>query len=291
MRAAVFILARALADGVANVSESDRELLGDYIESMNRVAAGDDLASVAADYPHLINSRGQLIDPTTTLTSNADVSALVISEWGMSMAKQFEFREQGIAVGITPKLMRVDAFRDTADFNDNLGSVDEAEDEFKDTRETHLTFNADLGIATIFAEHYRVSLTLKDAFKKSFSTKQIPDPVTGEPAPDLKVTLSSRARMGVGYVKDTFSIGLDYDLEESTPMAGEAGTRELALGLEYLLFNSLALRAGYRNDQTGLHENMSSAGIGYRWKRFVVDIAYASGGNYQAGGLQLGWTF
>lgn len=283
--------ARALAGGVANVSESDRKLLGDYIESMNRVAAGDDLASVAADYPHLINSRGQLIDPTTTLTSNADVSALVISEWGMAMAKQFEFREQGIAVGITPKLMRVDAFRDTADFNDNLNSVDEAEDEFKDTRETHLTFNADLGIAAIFAEHYRVSLTLKDAFKKSFSTKQIPDPVTGEPAPDLKVTLSSRARMGVGYVKDTFSIGLDYDLEESTPMAGEAGTRELALGLEYLLFNSLALRAGYRNDQTGLHENMSSAGIGYRWKRFVVDIAYASGGDYQAGGLQLGWTF
>lgn len=283
--------ARALAGGVANVSEADRELLGDYIESMGQIAAGADPATVAAAYPHLINSRGQLIDLTQTLTSNADVSALIVSEWGMAMAKQFEFRGHTLALGITPKLMRVDAFRDTADFNDSLDSVEEAEDEFKDTQETHLSFNADLGIAATFAEHYRVSFTLKDAFKKHFSTRQEPDPITGEPAPDLTVTLSSRARMGLGYVSDRFSLGLDYDLEESTPMATEAGTQELSLGAEYVLFDSLALRAGYRNDQTGLRENMASAGVGYRWKRFVVDVAYASGGSYQAGGLQLGWTF
>lgn len=283
--------ARALAGGVANVSESDRTLLGDYIDSMGRVAAGENIASVAADYPQLINSRGQLIDPTATLTSNADVSALIISEWGMAMAKQFGFFGQSIAIGITPKLMRVDAFRDTADFNDGLDSVGEAEDEFKDTQETHLTFNADLGIAATFAEHYRVSLTLKDAFKKTFSTRQETDPVTGEPAPELEVTLSSRARMGLGYVGNKFTLGLDYDLEESTPMANEAGTQELSLGAEYVLWDSLALRAGYRMDQTGLHDNMASAGLGYRWKRFVVDVAYTGGGNYQGGGVQLGWTF
>lgn len=283
--------ARALAGGVANVSDADRELLGDYIESMGQIANGTDPDAVAAQYPHLINSRGQLIDPTSTLTSNADVSALIVSEWGMALARQFEVRGQAIALGITPKLMRVDAFRDTADFNDGLDSVEDAEDEFKDSQETHLAFNADVGIAATIADHYRVSLTLKDAFKKQFSTKQQADPVTGEPAPDLKVTLSSRARMGVGYVSDTFSVGLDYDLDESTPMATEAGTQELSLGAEYVLFNSLAVRAGYRNDQTGFHENMASAGLGYRWKRFVMDVAYASGGGYKAGGLQLGWTF
>ncbi|HTF94637.1 MAG TPA: conjugal transfer protein TraF [Cellvibrio sp.] len=283
--------ARAIAGGVANVSNADRDLLGDYIDSMGQIAAGADLLTVAAEYPHLINSEGQLIDPTATLTSSADVSALIISEWGMTVAKQFELFDQAIAIGITPKLMRVDAFRDTADFNDDLDSVDGAEDEFKDTQETHLTLNADFGIAATIAEHYRVSLTLKDAFKKTFTTKQEPDPVTGEPAPDLKVTLSSRARMGVGYVGDKFSIGLDYDLDESTPMATEAGTQELGIGAEYVFWDSLAVRAGYRNDQTGLHENMASAGVGYRWRRFVVDIAYATGGDYQAGGLQMGWTF
>lgn len=288
---AFYFGARVLAGGVANVSDADRALLGDYIDSMGQVATGADPVAVAAAYPHLINSRGQLIDITRTLTSNADVSALIVSEWGMAMAKQFEIRGHALAIGITPKLMRVDAFRDTADFNDSLDSVEEAGDEFKDTQETHLTFNADVGVAATFAEHYRVSLTLKDAFKKRFSTKQEADPITGEPAPDLKVTLSSRARMGMGYVSDKFSIGLDYDLEESNPMATEAGTQELSLGAEYIVFDSLAVRAGYRNDQTGMHENMASIGLGYQWKRFVADVAYASGGDYRAGGLQLGWTF
>lgn len=282
--------ARAVAGGVANVSESDRDLLGDYIESMERIAAGEDLLSVAADYPNLIDSQGRLRDPTATLTSNADVSAVVISEWGMAMAKQFEFYDQTLAVGFTPKLMRLDAFRDTADFNDDFNSVDDAEDEFKDTRKTHLTLNADFGIAATLAEHYRVSLTLKDAFKKTFATKQDADP-QGVPAEELTITLGSRARMGVGYVNEKFSVGLDYDLDESTPMGGEPGSQELAVGGEYIVWNSLALRAGYRRDQTGLRENLTSLGLGYQWRRFVMDVAYASGGDYKAGGLQVGWTF
>ncbi len=288
---AFYFGARLIGGGLANVSEADSALLKDYIESMNKVAAGVDPATVAAEYPQLINTNGQLIDPTRTLTSNADISALAISEWGMAMAKQFEWGDYGLAVGITPKLMRVDAFRDTADFNDSLGSADEGIDKFSDTQATHITLNADFGLAATIKEHYRVSLTLKDAFEKSFTTTQAPDPLTGEEAPELGVTLSSRARLGVGYVAETFSVGVDYDLHEATPMANEAGTQELSVGAEYVLFDALALRAGYRQDKTGLRDNLISGGVGYQWRRFVMDIAYASGGNYRGGGLQLGWTF
>lgn len=282
---------RLIGGGLANVTGDDSALLDDYIDAMDQVAAGADPALVAAQYPQLINANGQLIDPTSRLTSNADVSALVISEWGMAMAKQFEWRDYAIAVGITPKLMRVDAFRDTADFNDSLDSAAAGVDEFSDTQATHITLNTDFGVAAIIKEHYRVSLTLKDAFEKSFTTTQEPDPITGEPAPELKVTLSSRARFGVGYVHEKFSVGLDYDLDEAKPMANEGGRQELSLGAEYMVFDGLALRAGYRSDQTGLRDNLISGGIGYQWKRFVVDVAYASGGDYRGGGLQLGWTF
>lgn len=282
---------RLIGGGVANVTGADSALLDDYIDSMNQIAAGVDPAVVAAQYPQLINANGQLIDPTSTLTSNADISALAISEWGMALAKQFEWRDYTIAIGVTPKLMRVDAFRDTADFNDSLDSAEEGINEFSDTQATHITLNADFGVAAIIEEHYRVSLTLKDAFEKSFTTTQEPDPINGEAAPELKVTLSSRARFGVGYVHEKFSVGLDYDLGEAKPMANEAGTQELSLGAEYVVFDTLALRAGYRNDQTGLRANVISGGIGYQWKRFVVDVAYASGGDYRGGGLQLGWTF
>jgi hypothetical protein len=282
---------RLVGGGIANVTEADSTLLDDYIDTMNQLAGGVDPDVVAAEYPHLINFRGQLIDPTARLTSNADISALAISEWGMALAKQFEWRNQAIAIGITPKLMRVDAFRDTADFNDNLESAAAGTDEFSDTRKTHITLNADIGLAAIINDHYRVSLTLKDAFEKTFTTTQKPDPVTGAAQPELTVTLSSRTRFGVGYVNEKFSIGLDYDLDEATPMASEFASQELSLGAEYVVFDTLALRAGYRSDQAGVRDNLLSGGIGYRWKRFVIDAAYASGGDYRAGGLQLGWTF
>jgi len=187
--------------------------------------------------------------------------------------------------------MRVDAFRDSADFTDDLDSVEAGVDELSDTQSTHITLNADFGLAAIIKEHYRVSLTLKDAFEKTFTTRQQPDPVTGEKAPDLRVTLSSRARLGMGYVAEKFSVGVDYDLGEATPMATEPGTQELGLGAEYLVLDGLALRAGFRNDLTGLRDNLLSGGLGYQWKRFVVDVAYVSGGDYRGGGLQLGWTF
>ncbi|MDF3014306.1 MAG: hypothetical protein K0Q78_2510 [Cellvibrio sp.] len=282
---------RLIGGGVANVTEADSALLDDYIDSMNQIAAGVDPATVAAQYPQLISADGDLIDPTDTLTSNADVSALAISEWGLALARQFEWHDYIIAVGITPKLMRVDAFRDTADFNDSLDSVEDGVDGLSDTQSTHMTLNADFGVAAIIKDHYRVSLTLKDAFEKSFTTVQEPDPVTGEVPPDLRVTLSSRARLGMGYVTEKLSLGLDYDLGEATPMASEPGTQELGLGVEYLVLDGLALRAGFRNDLTGLRANLLSGGLGYQWKRFVVDIAYVGGGDYRGGGLQLGWTF
>ena len=280
---------RVIGGGLANITDADSALLDDYIESMELIAAGADPATVAAQYPQLVDGNGQLIDPTNTLTSNADVSALAIGEWGLAMAKEWTFWDQSFSFGITPKLMRVDAYRDTADFND--GADDENVSDFSDSRSTDITFNADLGLAVEIAEHYRISLAMKDVIEKSFTTEPETDPVTGEELPPLEVTLSPRSRMGFAYVGKRFSVGLDYDLQEAKPMANEAGIQELCLGAEYVFFGKYALRAGYRTDQTGLRDDFVSVGLGYQWKRFVADIAYASGGDMQGAGLQLGWTF
>lgn len=287
---AFYFGARAIGVGAATISDADSALLDDYIDALSQVASGTDFATVAAQYPNLVDN-GNLLDPTDTLTSTADVSGLAIAEWGMAMAKEWEFWGQGVSFGITPKLMRVDAYRDTADFNSDADNLEEGTDSLSDTKDTHITFNADLGIAATIAEHYRVSIAIKDVFEKSFSTTQEPDPITGITPPELTVTLSPRSRMGLGYINNNFTLGVDYDLQEAEPMANEATTQELALGAEYVLWNSLALRAGYRQDQAGLRDDVMSGGIGYRWHRFVIDAAYAQGGDGRAAGLQLGWTF
>jgi hypothetical protein len=188
--------------------------------------------------------------------------------------------------------MRVDAYRDDANFNTSTAaSVTDTLNQFSDTKSTHITLNADLGVAAIIADHYRVGIAVKDVIAKDFTTHQEADPVTGLARPDLVVKLRPRSRMGLGYVTENFSIGLDYDLQESTPIANEAPNQDLTLGAEYTFFDTLALRVGYRQDQTGFHQNATSAGIGFHWARFVMDIAYSQSSEMKAGGLQMGWTF
>ena len=289
---AFYIGARVIGAGTSSITETDLNLLDDYIAVADALAAGATPPAVAAQYPDLVNANGTLRDLTPTLSSSADVSALAISEWGMAAAKEFSVWGQAISFGITPKLMRVDAYRDQANFNNiSSNTVNAQLNEFEDTKSTHITFNADFGIAAIIAKHYRVGIAIKDTFAKDFTTQQSADPITGLARPDLVVKLHPRSRMGVGYVNERLSIGLDYDLQESTPMANEAPSQDLSLGAEYRLFDGLALRLGYRQDQTGLRANASSAGIGYRWRRFVMDIAYSESADMKAGGLQLGWAF
>jgi hypothetical protein len=289
---AFYVGARVIGAGTSAVSNEDLALLDDYITAMNELAGGDSLQQVAQRHPTLINTNGTLRDPTQTLTSSADVSALAIGEWGMALGKEFQFWDQAVSFGITPKLMRVDAYRDQESFNNpDTTSVDATLDKFSDSKTTHIAFNADLGVAAIIAEHYRVGLAVKDAFAKNFRSHQENDPATGLARPDLLIKLHPRSRMGLGYVSDSFSLGLDYDLQESTPMAHEAPSQNISLGAEYWVMPGWSLRMGYRHDQVGLRDSATSAGVSYQWRRFVADLAYAKSDQSEAGGLQLGWAF
>lgn len=282
---AFFIGLRALGAGTSAISAEDRSLLESYIAAMESLAAGGPVD------PALLDDNGNLRDPVDELTSNGDVSALAIAEWGVALAHEFELFGQDISLGITPKLMMVDAYRNTLDVGGNVDSLDNQAARFSDSQKTHLTFNADLGIAAVFADHYRVGISVKDALSKEFSTRQGEDPETGEPLPELNVTLKPRSRMGIAYVNERFTLGMDYDLHESTPLANEAPHQDLSLGMEYHLLDSLALRAGYRQDQTKVRADVVSGGIGYQWRRAVFELSYAKNSEFEAGSLQFAWAF
>lgn len=288
---ALYIGARFIAVGASTVTDTDLALLDRYVAAMNDVSAGASTATVVANYPDLFDTNGNLIDTTANLTSTADVGALAIGEWGIALGRSYEFGDHRISIGVTPKLMRIDAYRDSVDFTTDPNNVDLVEQSFSDSLTTYTSFNMDLGISAQVYENYIVSLTGKDIFEKSFNTKGDPDPITGEPTRGLPVTLSPRYRLGLAYINNALSIGLDYDLQESKPMAREMGTQELGIGAEYVLFKSLALRAGYKMDQAEGGASYGSFGLGWRFSRFVIDAAYATGGTIQAGSLQIGWAF
>ncbi|MCP4299036.1 MAG: hypothetical protein GY783_00500, partial [Gammaproteobacteria bacterium] len=63
------------------------------------------------------------------------------------------------------------------------------------------------------------------------------------------------------------------------------------IGAEWAFESPLRLRAGYRHDIRGNRDGILSAGVGTRWKRLVVDFAYAQGGDSRAAALQFGIAF
>lgn len=282
---AFYLGVRTIGVGTTNIANEDVALLDEYIDATTQLSEGIPAVVVALLHPNLISSTDKLIDPTSTLKSSADVSALVIAEWGLALSKEFTAWEQPLLIGITPKLMRADAYRDATHFNNtDLSSVDAELNQFTDSKSSITTFNADFGIATLIADHYRVGFAVKDIIAKNFSIEQ----ASGA---DLTMKLHPRSRMGVAYVNDKLSVGLDYDLHKATSIALESHSKELSLGAEYKLFNSLALRAGYRHNQAGKSANVASGGIGYQGKRFVADIGYSQGPDLKGASLQIGWTF
>lgn len=260
---------RGIGGGTTTLPQQDLDLLDDYIEELEFVAAGGAAQTL---HPELYNN-GSLIDPSTLAVSSASVASIAMAEWGVAAASEFEIFGQTVALGVTPKVMYIEVFVDRFSLVDS--EVDYSEDS-----DRHVELNADIGAFMPLGEHFRVGLAAKDIV-----------PMSLRAANGLRVKTEPRWRTGVAYQNNWISIGLDYDLLENEPLSTEAAVQDLSLGAELRLGRTLQLRAGYREDQAGNRGSVLSGGLGMHFGRFVADVAYASGDELTGGALQLGWTF
>ncbi len=261
---------RVVGGGRANVTQEDLDLIDDYVEAMNFVASG---GANGEAHPELFDADGNLIDPEETLGSTVDVGAIALTEWGVAAAKEFSIFGRPVALGITPKVKRVDVFREARGYSD--GDIDLDEND-----RTYLSLNVDAGMAMEVGEHFRFGLSIKDLIPESFESG------TGR-----EINLRARPRMGVAYVNSWATVGLDVDLAENEPVAGELPSQDASLGVELSPFWDIDLRLGYRHDLSGIREDIVSAGLGYRLGRFVFEAAYAESNELKGAALQLGMTF
>lgn len=261
-----YVGVRVIGRGESNTSAEDRALLATYIDTLENYSVGEDLPDELADGTGLIDPRGGL-------TSTADVAGIAIGEWGLALSKQFSFWGQPIALGVTPKLMQVEVYREQLDFVDDTLS-------FGENRRTHLTGNVDIGIALSLFEHYRIGFAVKDLISKEFESEN-----------GLAVELDPRARLGFAYVNRYLTAGLDIDVVKNTALATEEESQEAALGLEFSPWSNIDLRFGYRQDLAGERDDILSAGLRYQVWRFVGELSYAQSKDIQGGALQIGWAF
>jgi len=262
---------RAIGDGRSNISQADIDLLQSYIDSMRFISSGG--AEGALDTTLFDAENNTLISPADTVTSSAAISSMALAEWGVAFSKEFEIWGQYVALGATPKLMRIEVF------SENLTYTNSNFDYSEDKRQ-HFTYNADIGMLWMIGDHFRLGLAAKDILPKDF-----------EAANGLTVETKARSRFGAAFVQRYITVGLDFDLQKNESLGGVLSTQDVSFGLELNPIPWLQLRGGYRHDLEASREDIISAGAGFRVGRFVADVGYSTGDDTEGGAVQLGWTF
>nr|WHW29642.1 hypothetical protein [uncultured bacterium] len=268
--AGFFAGARLLAGGNSSISDADRAVLAAYQQGLSFVASDGQEGEA---HPELFDANGALLNPNSTFESSASAIGVAITEVGVAMSKQFQAFGGEIAAGISFKVLDVEAFEDTERIVDNRISVQQ-----NDEPETHI--NLDIGIATRLGERWRLGVAVKDVIPHNYKTSL-----------GTTVRLRPRPRIGISYQLSKLQFAMDVDAIESKPLGLEQATQEIAAGAEWILRDTIKLRAGYRYDLLGNRDGILATGIGTRWRRLVFDAAYAQGNDSRAAALQMGIAF
>lgn len=217
-----------------------------------------------------------------TLESTARIVGVAISELAFSFSHEFNIYGEDIAIGITPKMQRVDIFDYTVSVDDEI-DLDDADD-FK-TDDT--AFNFDIGAAKSFGDQdqLKVGLVVKNIISRKVES------IAGH-----VVKIEPQVRVGTSYSWNNWvNVAADLDLTENAPIGFGSSTQYLALGTELDVFNLMQLRVGYRSNLATHGEDIVSAGLGLSPFGVNMDIGvYANTDNIEKEAgiiLETGFSF
>ncbi|EIK1793065.1 conjugal transfer protein TraF, partial [Salmonella enterica] len=103
------------------------------------------------------------------LTSRAYGRAAIVSDVGISLAREFETDGFKYSVGVTPKYQRVDLFN----YNVTVQNYDSHDFRNSDYRNTTTGFNADIGFATNLNDSWTLGLVAQNIVPRSIDTKEV----------------------------------------------------------------------------------------------------------------------
>jgi hypothetical protein len=212
-----------------------------------------------------VNDRGEL-------QSQAISRGMMVGEYGVSLARQFNLGGHDVSFGITPKVLQVQTFDYSASAESEDFSVDE-----NTTEETGM--NVDLGVSKMWDNGVRTGLMVKNLIGQTYTTADGND-----------LELNPQYRAGISHHTGISTIGIDLDLTENDPVAEgfDRPTQYLAIGGEFDAWNWLQLRAGYRTDLADSYEDTLHAGVGLF---HLVDVGAAYSENEVQASVRLGLRF
>ncbi|MFP4181883.1 MAG: conjugal transfer protein TraF [Thiohalospira sp.] len=285
--------ARAFGGFRVDYSDGDREYfnnyssalgeIGEFYEAVEDGESPDDLEARLEDLDDNdlveVNVNAQdpgnsdiTVDEREEMTSQGKSRGMMVGEYGISLARQFNLGGHDVSFGVTPKVLQVQTFDYTASAEDDDFSVDE-----NTTEETGV--NLDLGASKMWDNGVRTGLMVKNVAAQTYTTAEGND-----------LELNPQYRAGISHHTGISTVGVDLDLTENDPVAEDFDrpTQYLAVGGEFDAWNWLQLRAGYRTDLADSYEDTVHAGIGLF---HIVDVGAAYSDSEVQASVRLGLRF
>ncbi len=274
-----YVVAGGVFDYTTGAGSDDAMLQG-IITAADAVATLSDPTQLSGD--SFVAAQGTGTDVVSNLTSNLGVRGAVISEVGLSLSREVNIGGHDIAVGVTPKVVKVKTFHYILDANTADLDSDKGTKEYSD-------FNIDVGLAKDYGNGWKAGLVVKNLIGKEYETSPFASPgLTVTPA---TIKVDPQVRLGVSHANEWLTLAADLDVTENEPVGFESKTQYLGLGAEMDLLDWVQFRAGYRHNLSDSDTSIPTIGFGFSPFGVHMDLALAGNGDEVAASFQLGFRF
>ncbi|MEX3022389.1 conjugal transfer protein TraF [Kluyvera sp. STS39-E] len=208
--------------------------------------------------------------------------AAIVSDYGVAIARQFDFGGVPVSFGVTPKLQKTWLYNYTASIY-NFSSDDINSSRY---RNDDTGFNVDAGMSADFGDNWTVGLSGQNLFSRDIDTKEVAG---------IRDTYQIRPLVtaGVAWHTDMLTLSADGDLTETKGFKSEESSQYVGVGAEVRPLDWLAVRAGYRADVKNNDSNVFTGGVGFApFNRVHLDLMGLYGEDQTWGaGAQVSVTF
>ena len=223
----------------------------------------------------------EVLDPNK---NKLNIAGAKTTEIGFSIARSMDVMGRKLSIGITPKIVAVEA----VNFSESILTAETGLEELADNGVEDLGdfTTLDIGVVMGLTENIQAGLVVKNLLTKDLSYS----------AGTLSFDMQLKA--GVAFRNDFLTIGADLDLiENDSALSGQAFSglkrQNLSLGVELDVFDYVQLRAGMIKNiaNAAISKDLLTAGVGI-WLGFNLDVAVIKGdGDSMGAYVQTGFKF
>ncbi len=237
----------------------------------------------ASTVTNLSQTPVEVLDPTKNIVN---IEGVIATEFGLSIAKNFQLFGKKTSLGIKPKVVDLQGFV----YQESISTIDSLDNVFDDGKKYDLgTFTSfDIGASMELSDSFRLGLNIRNVITDEFD-------LDGQ-----TLSFDTNSRIGAAYYNRFLTVAVDYDLTENKPLLanplyGGLSTQYLAVGAEFNAFDFAQLRIGARKNladdiSDAAKDTALTAGVGF-WLGFNLDIAATFTDNSVGAFLQTGFRF